>query len=96
MNQTEELIKLAHQLTYHQLEQYNEMIFRLAQLSLDVDRSQLKKICQEIIAISPYNQFKEIFAYVLILSLIVVAFPDDLEIIEQLLEVFERLPEAEV
>ena len=55
VEQTEELIGLAHQLTFHQLQQYNVMLFGLAILAHEVDPSQLKKICKEIIAISHYN-----------------------------------------
>ena len=46
VEQTEELIGLAHQLTYHQLEEYNGMLVGLAKLVHQVDPSQLKKICK--------------------------------------------------
>ena len=46
VEQTEELIGLAHQLTYHQLQEYNYMLVGLAILAHEVDPSQLKKICK--------------------------------------------------
>ena len=52
VEQTEEHIGLAHQLTYHQLQLYNDMLVKLVILAHEVDPSQLKKICKEIIAIS--------------------------------------------
>ena len=46
VEQNEELIGLAHQLTYHQLEAYNDMLVGLAKLAREVDPSELKKICK--------------------------------------------------
>ena len=58
LKQTEEVIELAHQLTYHKLQQYNMMLFMLARLAYEVDQTKLRKVCKEIITISNYNPFE--------------------------------------
>ena len=70
------------------------MLLRLAILAGEVDPSQLKKICKEIIAISHYNPFEYVNNYfgVLFLSLEC----RELEMTEQLLQLLEGLPETQM
>ena len=97
MKETEELIELAHQLIYHQLGEYNDMLCRLALLACEVDRTQLNKICKEIIAISSYDHydpFKYLGNYFIVLGELVKCC--ELETAEDFLGFIEKLPEIQM
>ena len=93
VEQTEELIELAHQLTYHKLQQYNMMLFMLARLAYEVDQTKLRKVCKEIIITSNYNPTEKASDYFAVLAWLTEC--GELEMAEQLLEVIERLPETQ-
>ena len=94
VKETEELMGLAHQLTYHQLELYNQMLVKLARLAFEIDRTQLKKIGKEIMAISHYNPPQYIHHYFYVLSCSVEC--GEMEMAEHFLELIERLPETQL
>ena len=89
--ESEEIIQLAHKTNYHQRQVYGEILYNLAMLS---DRhskeSELVRVSEEILAISPANPLS-IGWYFLIISWLMDV--GELVKVEELLALMEAWPE---
>lgn len=65
----------------------------LAYLAYEIDSTQFKKVCREIITLSDHNPYQDILNYFSLLSMSVKC--GELEMAEQLLKLIEKFPETQ-